>query len=220
MVASWESFAVVGLAALVGLLIPGAARRMARRTGRDPASVLAAAIPRPYKRDPRVRALRCALERCGVAWGVGLGVCMGVAVALAWPVPPWSTLVLISFLGLAAEVDRRSSILPDVLTLPLLLAGLVLAPLGLEQAVLGAVVGFALPVLAGLLLHRVRPGAMGGGDVKLLMALGAWVGPQGLAAVVLVALPVFAAERALQGARTGPLGPALALGGVVVHMVF
>lgn len=77
--------------------------------------------------------------------------------------------------GASALTDHRSGLIPNRLTLPGILLGLVLALVGggwrgLLLAALGAFVAGLVP----LVLFRVR--AMGGGDVKLFFALGALLG--------------------------------------------
>jgi prepilin peptidase CpaA len=92
----------------------------------------------------------------------------------------WSVLVscapLICSLALAAIIDVRVRRIPNWLTFGLLLGGLGRALAagggeGLERAILGVLAGAALP----LVLYAIS--ALGGGDVKLLAAVGAWVGP-------------------------------------------
>ena len=101
--------------------------------------------------------------------------------------------VLGAVLVLLALVDFQIRLLPDVLTLPLIWAGLLLqlipstTTVGLEMAVVGAVLGY-LPLW--LLAHayrliRGREG-LGMGDLKLLAAMGAWSGPWVLPQVVLL----------------------------------
>lgn len=80
-----------------------------------------------------------------------------------------------------ALIDIRCGLLPDALTLPLLWAGLLAAWAGigvsLQQAVPAAAGGYVLLWGADrvFLLFRGRAG-MGRGDMKLLAALGAWLG--------------------------------------------
>jgi prepilin peptidase CpaA len=63
---------------------------------------------------------------------------------------------------------------PNLLTLPLLLSGLLYhaldGPEALGQSCLGALLGFAILITFYVL------GGMGAGDVKLLMGIGAWLG--------------------------------------------
>jgi prepilin peptidase CpaA len=95
----------------------------------------------------------------------------------------------------AAGTDARTGRIPNLLTLPLLPAGLALGffqggALGLGSALLGCVLCFAVPY--GLLRFS-RGKAIGGGDVKLFAGLGALLGPSAglqveLASLVLLAL--------------------------------
>lgn len=124
-----------------------------------------------------------------------------------------------------ARIDMRAMILPDALTLPLLLAGLGLSALGATGPpaghALAAALGYAM--LAGIArAYRRWRGieGLGGGDAKLLAAAGAWVGLSGVASVMLIACLAGLAHAgfgALAGRPTGwreptPFGPALALG--------
>lgn len=123
-------------------------------------------------------------------------------------------------------IDLDTRLLPDNITLPLAWIGL-LVNLGgtfvpLEQAVIGAVVGY-LSLWSIYHLFKLLTGkeGMGFGDFKLLAALGAWLGWKTLLPIVLIA--------SLAGALVGtalillgghdrskplPFGPWLALGGV------
>jgi leader peptidase (prepilin peptidase)/N-methyltransferase len=131
-----------------------------------------------------------------------------------WPILASDLLVV------AGAVDAVCRIIPDVVTLSGLIAGLLLASLDgeLGPALTGGAVGFA--VLA--LLYLLRPGALGFGDVKLAAFIGVATRLQGVS----VALPAGILIGGLYGiglllARratwkgTVPYGPPLALGGIV-----
>lgn len=78
-------------------------------------------------------------------------------------------------------IDIRYGVLPDLVTLPLMWAGLLInieaifTPL--SDAVLGAVAGYCILWVANQ-VYRWRAGrdGMGYGDFKLMAALGAWLG--------------------------------------------
>jgi prepilin peptidase CpaA len=83
---------------------------------------------------------------------------------------------LLAMLGIAAGIDWRHRRLPNWLTVLMILSGFagsfsaghVASP---GQAILGAIVGFMIPFVLFAL------GALGGGDVKLVAGVGAWLGP-------------------------------------------
>ena len=138
----------------------------------------------------------------------------------------WSTFCA-TLLGVAL-IDWDTTLLPDVLTLPLLWAGLTVAalqwtPVSLPSAFWGAVVGY-LSLWSVYWAFKLVTGkeGMGYGDFKLLAALGAWLGWQMLplaillssfvGAVVGITLMVFAR----QGRNVPiPFGPYLAAAGAI-----
>lgn len=152
------------------------------------------------------------------------------AIAFALLPPPEAALTALLgwwLLALAA-IDLVAWLLPDLLTLPLLAAGLLLAwlgggpsplwpPVGLPSAALGALLGYL--ALAGLaLLYRRLRGreGLGLGDAKLLAAAGAWLGVERLASVLLAAallglLTALLRRGPVRGDTAVPFGPALAL---------
>ncbi|HXV37627.1 MAG TPA: prepilin peptidase [Myxococcota bacterium] len=113
-----------------------------------------------------------------VAWSIGVAlglfvIAAGFISSTPLPVFGWAA----AFLLLAVASDVRRHRIPNALTLPALLAALVASPMvgatsGLVAAALGAALGFAL------LIGPYALGGVGAGDVKALMALGAWIGPE------------------------------------------
>lgn len=140
--------------------------------------------------------------------------------AYAWPscLLGWALLAL-------AWIDAETMLLPDLLTLPLLGAGLAealwLEPASLADRALAAALAYtALWGLAwGYRRLRGREG-LGLGDAKLLAAGGAWLGTQTLplallsgALLALAWVGVMALRQGgLDGGRRIPFGPFLALG--------
>ena len=149
-------------------------------------------------------------------------------VAPGWEAGPadaalWATCALGWTLMTLAWIDARHFLLPDVLTLPLLLGGLAacraLEPWALQDHLLGAVLGYC--GLRGVALaYRALRGreGIGAGDAKLLAACGAWLGWAALPDLLLLAgLAGLAAAGGmrLRGVAVGratavPFGPALA----------
>lgn len=138
---------------------------------------------------------------------------------------------LAACLVLLNVIDLRSYRLPDLLTLPLLLAGLVLAALQGQETLLWHAVA---AVAAGLTLYTIRSlyralrgyDGLGLGDVKLFAAAGAWIGPEGLASSLLiacvtalaVALLWKLADPGVNGRSVLPFGPFLAIGFWIVWL--
>jgi len=136
----------------------------------------------------------------------------------------WVSLGLGWTLLALAAIDLRHYLLPDVLTLPLIPAGLAVAyaldPALLPAHALGALLGFAAFAVIGHLYRRLRGrDGLGLGDAKLLAAAGAWLGWAALPSVVVIGAALalaFALAQAQGGAKlalTGKLafGPHLAL---------
>lgn len=136
-----------------------------------------------------------------------------------------------------ALIDARSRLLPDAITLPLLWAGLLVAWAGvgvnLRDAVLAAALAYLLLWAVNALFYHFRGrDGLGGGDMKLAAALGAWLGWAPLPALLLAAcvsgISFAFASRGRRAWRASlPLGPFLAAAGAaglvgapVVQFVF
>ncbi|MDB5406571.1 MAG: type 4 prepilin peptidase 1 [Rhodospirillales bacterium] len=103
----------------------------------------------------------------------------------------WASCCLGWTLLALALIDAREFVLPDFLTLPLVLLGLlaswIIAGTGLLDHILGAACGLTSIVVLRWLYYLVRRReGIGLGDAKLLAAAGAWVSWTGLASVVLI----------------------------------
>jgi prepilin peptidase CpaA len=85
--------------------------------------------------------------------------------------------LMIAVAATAAATDARSGLIPNWITLPPLLAALVLH--FITQGAGGLALSLAGALVCGLVPYLLfRQGTMGGGDVKLLAALGALGGPE------------------------------------------
>ena len=123
---------------------------------------------------------------------IELAAAMVGAVALAAHPGPLGlvTALLGWWLLLIAIIDLEHFWLPDWLTLPLIPLGLLAAWVGFGPAlvwrVAGAAIGWGVLFAIAWLYRRLRGReGMGGGDPRLLGALGAWVGALQLPAILL-----------------------------------
>lgn len=172
-------------------------------------------------------ALRGRCRRCGhpIGWFHPAVELAALAVAawagLANPYEVWANCVLGWGLLALAWIDWGHMRLPDVLTLPLIPAGLLVAwQVDPELAAIhGAAAVAAYLLFRGVAwaYRRVRGfDGLGQGDAKLLAVAGAWVGFAGLPGVLLgggligLAVAVLHWRKAASGAPL-PFGPALAL---------
>lgn len=177
-------------------------------------------------------ALRGRCRHCGAAIGplppmmeIGALLVALWAASVSAGLALWAGCVLGWILLTLAAIDIRDGILPDILTLPLIVLGFVathfLAPWQMLDSAIGTVVGFAIFALIRWLYRRLRGReGMGLGDAKLLAASGAWVAWNGLPSVVLIAalaglvmaLVVARNAKQLTLNQRVPFGPALCLG--------
>lgn len=88
-------------------------------------------------------------------------------------------------------IDTKTQLLPDSITLPLLwlglIAGLFDVFVSLESAVIGAIAGYgSFWIIYQVFLLVTQREGMGMGDLKLLAALGAWLGWEQLPLLILI----------------------------------
>ena len=183
------------------------------------AGVLSVRLP-PLPDDVR----RPSWTRLAVMAAAGLLAGVWAAWALEGPLSLIGAALGVGLL-LIAVVDAEHFWLPNLFTLPLGAAGLmasaIFGPGQFIDHLIGAAVGFLALAALGALYKRLRGReGLGGGDARLLAAIGAWVGWAGLPTVLVwgsaaglswvVARAV--ARRALRRDEPLPYGVCLALG--------
>lgn len=137
--------------------------------------------------------------------------------------PLWATAILFAVFTALIWYDFRHMILPDMITFPLIAAGLgwtIWSGGSLPVAIVGGVVGYGLVRLINL-IWQARSGmdGMGLGDGKLLAAAGTWLGAFGLPATIMIGSAVALLLVLLAGGGRAPnrnkriaFGPFIALG--------
>ena len=140
--------------------------------------------------------------------------------------------ILILLMILTFFIDLKHRIIPDVLTLPgvilgFLLSFLVDSPSVLNSA-LGAIVGGAIFYLAAVLGEALfKKESMGGGDIKLAMLLGAFLGWKSVILVfflsalfgTLIGGAALFFSKQVKETRTIPFGPFLAVGAIIAIFI-
>lgn len=122
----------------------------------------------------------------------GLGLLAGLIAALIFS--GWTAIaVFAAFMLLIAgsAIDQRTGFLPDALTLPLATLGFVCSTqalfVSMEMSIWGWVAGWGSFALIAALYQMIRGReGLGGGDAKLLGAVGTFTGPTGLPLVVMI----------------------------------
>lgn len=131
-----------------------------------------------------------------------------------------TAVLLLSTVATATVTDLRHRIIPDLLTGPAAVAGLLLAAFAGGIEALAVAVGSGAAVAAPLYVaSRIRPAGMGMGDVKLTAVIGVFLGTAAwgalLAGLLLAALTgglISLGQRRSPATTTLPLAPFLALG--------
>ena len=141
----------------------------------------------------------------------------------------WVQILLILVLVYLAYIDLRTFRLPDVITLPLTLSGLLASGLSslefvsFQDSLIGAVLGYtSLWLLNSLYRLAKKQDGIGMGDAKLLAALGAWLGWFALPSILLMASltgligGLIWLKWQKQNHRSAfPFGPFLAIAGII-----
>lgn len=141
----------------------------------------------------------------------------------------WMQIVLILVLGYLAYFDLRTFRLPDSITLPLVLSGLLLSGLSnqgivsFQDSVIGAILGYSSLWLLNLLYRFTKKqDGIGMGDAKLLAGLGAWFGWFALPGILLMASLtglvggfIWLQWNQRNHRSAFPFGPFLAIAGII-----
>lgn len=225
-------YAFCGL--IFGFLIPYMARRFSKFMPATPGYALYHLVwpVKRVKKEKRAqsaeyqRLMRQYLMR-SVGWAIVSAALSFCIYSCFDGINVWWLLALVWILLLLYEIDERMLLLPDILTVPLLILGFMFAAIAMpdvdyysisaaQLSALGATAGYVLPVLASLLIIRKYPEAFGGGDIKLLAASGAWLGLGAVPYLILISCVVFGAFMLIRRQRAGAFGPAIVIATLIL----
>lgn len=130
--------------------------------------------------------------------------------------------VLFSSLVVVSGIDLYYKIIPDIITLPGIIVGIIgsvsVLPVGLKSSITGILIGGGLFYIVAV----VSRGGMGGGDIKLIAMIGAFLGwtdviitimlASFLGAVVGIFIMIFFGKGRKYAV---PFGPFLSIGGII-----
>ena len=143
--------------------------------------------------------------------------------------PTWRSLqgsILFSLLLTISLIDARHYLIPDALSLGGLGAGLALAllpgPPSILTSLIGATLGFGVLLAVGVLGEWVfKKPAMGGGDIKMMAMVGAFLGPAGATLTIFLgalAGTIVFAPLSLKTKKEVPFGVFLGLGAAIAFL--
>lgn len=130
--------------------------------------------------------------------------------------------LLFSALLIVSVIDIYFKIIPDIITLPGIITGLIASAFILPAGIKGSVIGALLGSSIFFIIAVVSRGGMGGGDIKLIAMIGAFLGWMGV--IITIILSSFIGSVAgitlmifLGKGRKYPVpfGPFLSLGGIL-----
>lgn len=128
------------------------------------------------------------------------------------------TAIFVAFLLGAAISDLRTRRIPNVLTLPGLLLGLTIAALPAGITFPTAILGAGAALLFSLPLFAL--GALGGGDGKMLMVVGAFLGPRDFGTALLLTILAGGILAIYATIKAGRFRETLQnMGALVLHLV-
>lgn len=162
---------------------------------------------------------------------VSIGIWVGMALAYGPTLHALSGAVFFTLLLAIAITDARHYVIPDELSIGGLASGLALAVVTelttgmptIVSSVVGAALGFLLLLGVGLVGDWVfKKPAMGGGDMKMMAMIGAYLGPLG--AILTIFLGALAGSLifgpiSLKTGKMVPFGLFLALGAAATFLL-
>ena len=159
-----------------------------------------------------------------ILWGVlYVSLCITLSILIKKYInkdyPLISLYIILFLLGFSSNIDNRCRLIPDIITLPLLLVGflnavlcenshisstLIISPLNSIFSSLGA---YILCSSLALIFYFKIPYAFGGGDVKLLTSLASFTGFENLGKILIISFIIMVGYCGIKKDKFAPLAP-------------
>ena len=189
---------------ILGALVPFLARRFGKLVPMDPGLMLLKMIHLPMrphikdsKRQKLYKKLWFRLKMAGLYWGIAVSILFGLSYYLLPDNYVFWGCLFIWIQAVSMAIDAKYWLLPDFFTIPLILFGFFFSyqnsEVGVESALQGSLGGYLICVLSVFLMGLFSKKTMfGGGDLKMITALGAWLGLLGLNYTLILSFFLFA----------------------------
>lgn len=210
-----------------GSLIPIIASRFGKILPADPGTVLATLWHKPHfpnrKSGYRYELLCYKWQKLfiySICWGMIMGALFLCSYVFIGSASIFWIGSLLWTIGLSMAIDDQYYLLPDFITVPLLFSGFGFSLFGGLISPLnsfgGAVFGYLLCTVAVFMTRFFRKTEFGAGDVKMVTALGAWLGYIGLNCTLVLSFLFFAVWAFVKKRKTGAFGPSLGMAGIIM----
>lgn len=220
-------FLIIPIGFLLGLSVPVVASRFGKVLPADPGLILATLWHRPhFPKTPntyRMAKLKYKWKKIAlfsVCWGLILMAAFAAGYSFIGPDHFMWVGIFLYVMALSMAIDHQYFLLPDFFTIPLLFLGfgfaLFTGYISPMDSFYGAVFGYLLTTVSVFIMNLFRPAEFGGGDVKMVTALGAWLGYMGLNYTLILSFAFFALWSFRAKKRMGAFGPALGLAATLV----
>ncbi len=214
----------------IGGLMPIISSRFGKILPADPGMVLLRLFHKPHfpftpNVDRRRHLVRKWLKLIlhSFTWGCLMSILyMASSVFLVPQMGVWG-MIFCTIICFCIIVDQQYFLLPDFFTIPLLLMGFSAATfvddLPIEYSLVGAFFGYFVSVFSVFIMGLIHKAEFGAGDVKMVIALGTWLGAPGLNFTLVLSFMLFALRILLKVKRSGAFGPALGFASLISFFI-
>ena len=215
---------------ILGFILPFIVGRFGKILPATPGAIVVHMFHRP--RFPRVhnpiqtRRLKqkwLKLLMVALGWGVVMSALFYIISVAMLPSVHIFAFIFVWVVLTAITVDSEIQLLPDFFTLPLTLLGFLFGAqtkaIDITYSLAGAFFGYLISIVSVMATRGSAKAEFGAGDVKLLVALGGWLGIIGLNYAIILSFLLFVLLSAIRGKNVGAYGPALGLGALFTFFV-